>query len=267
MTPKPQQKFSNRPRLNGFWLGVTLVALALGLMAWRTWNSYVTHIGLPQMGRNLSEQFPTAQPFRDLHKTFEQMGKNKVPARAQQQNGEDTPFAVFGRVPVQDFNPKLGPSNAPVTLMVLGHAGSSRSLALLQMARKAQALNPMQVQVVMKFLPVGDESASIEAGLFSAVANDYNKYWDFVNALTGRPEGVAPDLLGAMETLGVSLQDMRERLDRHTALYMRQIGQDIEDAKSVNLSHGPALYVNDVQLPEGSDNAALNSRVQAALRR
>lgn len=261
MTPKPQYKFSNRPRLNGFWLGVTLVVFAIVLMAWRTWHSYVS-LSLPQVSQKLAEQFPTAQPFRDLHKTFEDMGKKEA---AKKPDAPD--FAVYSQVTVQPYNPSIGPANAPVTLVVLGHAGSPRSLALLGMARKAQALDPMQVRVVMKFLPTDEERDAVEAGLFGAVAHDYTKFWDFINALTNRPEGVAPDLLGAMETLGVSLQDMRQRLDRNTATYMRQIGQDIEDAKAVNLEQGPVLYVNQLQLPATVDSSTLNARVQAALGR
>lgn len=264
MTPKPKPKTNNRPRLNGFWLGVTLVALALVLMAWRTWYSYLAEVDFKGVGQRISEQFPTAQPFRDLHKNFEQMGAkpegNTAPAA-------DSPFVVYGQVPVQTFNPALGPANAPVTLVVLGHAACGRCLTLLQMARKAQALNPMQVRVVMKFLPTDDEGTAIEAALFAAVAQDYGKYWEFIHALTTRPEGMAPDLLGAMETLGVSLQDMRQRLDRNMAVYMRQIGQDMEDAKVLSLSRGPALYVNQIRVPENTDSAALNAHVQAALPR
>lgn len=261
MAPK-QQNPSNRPRLNGFWLGVALVVFAIVLMSWRTWHSYV-NMTLPQVSQKLAEQFPTAQPFRDLHKSFEDMGQKEA---ARSKPAAPT-FAVYGQVPVQPHNPALGPANAPVTLVVLGHAGCHRCLNLVSMARKAQALNPMQVRVVMKYLPVGDEGASVEAGLFAAVAHDYNKFWEFVNALTNRPEGQAPDLLGAMETLGVSLQDMRQRLDRNTATYMRHIGQDIEDAKAVNLEQGPVIYVNQMQLPANTSSATLNEQVQAALSR
>lgn len=263
MTPKPQQKFSNRPRLNGFWLGVTLVVFAIVLMAWRTWHSYVS-VSLPQVSQKLAEQFPTAQPFRDLHKTFEEMGKKDSAPKG---TAQAPAFAVYSQVAIQAFNPSIGPANAPVTLVVMGHAGSPRSLALLNMARKAQALDPMQVRVVMKFLATDEGRDDVEAGLFGAVAHDYSKFWDFINALTNRPEGHAPDLLGAMETLGVSLQDMRQRLDRNTAAYMRQIGQDIEDAKAVNLEQGPVVYVNQLQLPATVDSSTLNAQVQAALGR
>jgi protein-disulfide isomerase len=159
-------------------------------------------------------------------------------------------FLVAPRVEVEHLpdDPTLGPSDAPVEVVLFGDfqsQGYAREALILPRVRD---LFGARVRVVFKHLPANDP-ASIAAALAAACANRQGRFWPFHDALLGeagaldtaRFKKVAADI-GLERAAFDACVDHEETRDR--------IGAALEEARRYDVSGSPSLLVNGRLAPE-----------------
>lgn len=246
-----------------FFMGVFLILLAFALMAIRTLMPLLDTANAPI-------KTSVAKPALSLG--FEAANK-KTPRMAHKEMLKPASFKVD--VPIQGFNPRIGPLSAPIRLIIFGNMSCSDCHKALVTARAFVKEHPIKTRVVAKFAantPASD--ASIEAGLFAALAHGKQLFWDVFTqkALHTAGGSSAGAYLNALQKADVPLKEVRANLADNSEVYMRQLTTDLGDFKQLS-TYGPspklpAIIINDtlVELPMGQDiGRALRQKLTALL--
>lgn len=231
---EPRRKTKgNTPSKLGFSLGVFLILLAFTLMGVRVFLT----------GQTENPIIADQPPATDAPQATETPAPGRVT-----QLGKLPEAAVD--MPIREHNPRMGRVNAPTEIIVFGHLGCLSCRKALRVAFNHAQANPMTTRVVSKFaMPAktsGGDEHGVEAGLFAAIAQDERLYWEAFAHL-GKTNNSLQDrnqILDALNAVGVGLKEVRTALADKSALYMRQLEQDLADFNALHADEIPVVVLN-----------------------
>ena len=230
---------TRRPRrVDGFKIGVTLILLAFGLMAIRTYFSYIDANVAPTVGTQASKE----KALRTLQKDEGNLGISHTTAR---------PVAVD--VPVYSFNPRLGRTGAPIQIKIFSNPTCDLCRNTEQVLNRLTRQHISQMSLVIKTIPQPSGynfqdvalNRAIEAGLFASLAAEKGEYWTFLDKVSKQDALTSNVYVDIMADLGVPLRDVRTALAQNNERYLRQMEQDMALMKKLSETELPVVIVND----------------------
>jgi protein-disulfide isomerase len=141
----------------------------------------------------------------------------------------------------------LGPSEAPVTIVIFADLWCSACRKTYSSLTKYQQANPTGVRLVFRHLPLwelrGHEGSRIAAAL-GEIAAEQGKFWQFADALHALPK--PPDRAGylqVMSSLGFEPHTVEARLENPQDLAIQRVLRDEALAAKLEVNATPTFIV------------------------
>lgn len=173
------------------------------------------------------------------------------------QQGGEQKTKVF----ISTLDPVLGERTAKVYVILYGSLLDVDMMAYLGMIEGLDAAYDDDVAFVWKDNPSSD--AEIMAAKVGHCANEYNKFWEFANAVGTRTDDSEDALIAIAESLSMDGQTIRDCVA--TTGYGGQITQSQAAAANLGVTNGHALYINDRLLTEPASEADIKQHVDEVL--
>jgi len=149
-------------------------------------------------------------------------------------------------------SPTLGKVDAPVVIVEFLDPACETCRDFYPLVKEMMAANPNRIRLVLRYAPFHNGSDKVVAVL--EAARKQGKFWPALEALLATQADWAPhhspqvDLVWAhLDGLGLNLEQLR--IDMMAPEVARLIAQDLDDAKSLNVTMTPEFFVNGKPLP------------------
>ena len=153
---------------------------------------------------------------------------------------------------VRMHSPTLGKADAPVVIVEFLDPACETCRAFYPLVKQMLAANPDRIRLVLRYAPFHDGSDKVVAVL--EAARRQGKLWPALEALLAAQAHWAPHhtpqvalVWQHLEGLGLNLE--RVRADVNAPEIGRLIAQDLEDARTLNVTKTPEFFVNGRPLP------------------
>ena len=153
---------------------------------------------------------------------------------------------------VRAYAPTLGPTDAPVTIVEFLDPACETCAEFYPMVKQLMAANPGRVRLVLRWAPFHPGSQDVVAMIEAARKQD--KFWPVLEALLGSQRiwsvnhTAQPAIAWKqLESLGLNREQMFA--DMASAEVSQRITQDIEDARTLNVTMTPEYFVNGKPMP------------------
>lgn len=147
----------------------------------------------------------------------------------------------------------LGPADARVEIVEFFDPACETCRRFYPFVKEILAAHPQQIRLVLRYAPFHDNSDYV-VGVLEA-AGKQGKYWETLEALLAvQHEWVVhhavqpPEVWRHVEGLGLDLERLQH--DMQAPEIARLIAQDLEDARTLNVSKTPEFFVNGAPLPD-----------------
>ncbi len=169
---------------------------------------------------------------------------------------------------VRPHSPALGPADAPVVIVEFLDPACETCGVFYPMVKQLMAANPGKIRLVLRWAPFHNGSETVVAAL--EAARQQEKFWPALEALLAAQSGWAPNHTSQMGLAwpyleGLGLDFARMRAAMLTPEIAQVIAQDLEDARTLNVTKTPEYFVNGKPLPSFGF-AQLKALVDEALR-
>jgi len=176
--------------------------------------------------------------------------------------------AQHGAHLIQPHSPRLGPDDAPVTIVEFFDPACVTCQAFYEPMKELLAQHPGKLRLVLRYAPFQVGAEHIVALLEAARLQD--KFWPVLDVLmetqeVWKPQHEADFALAWKQLGGLGLDLERLRRDMNDPEITRRINVDLEDAARLNVDATPTFYVNGRPLPGFGFNV-LKRSVEATLR-
>ena len=153
---------------------------------------------------------------------------------------------------VRMHSPTLGKTDAKVTLVEFFDPACETCAAFYPLVKEMMAANPDKIRLVLRYAPFHQGSDKIVAMLEAARRQD--KFWPALEALLKSqaqwsPHHTPNPELALKQLAGIGLDLERLAFDISDPIIAGAIQQDIEDARTLNVTKTPAFFVNGLPLP------------------
>ena len=153
---------------------------------------------------------------------------------------------------VRAHAPTLGPADAPVTIVEFLDPACETCATFYPMVKDMMAANPGRIRVVLRWAPFHNGSQDVVAMLEAARRQD--KLWPALEALLASQAawspGHTPQATAAMQQLeGLGLNREKLVADMASPEIAQLIAQDLDDARTLNVTMTPEFFVNGKPLP------------------
>ena len=153
---------------------------------------------------------------------------------------------------VRMHSPTLGPIDAPVVIVEFLDPACETCARFYPLVKQIMAANPGKIRLVLRYAPFHNGSDKVVAVLEAARVQ--GKFWQTLEALLAAQASWAPNhtpqvalVWKHLEGLGLDLDKVRA--DMATAALANVIAQDIDDARTLNVTKTPEFFVNGRPLP------------------
>ncbi len=153
---------------------------------------------------------------------------------------------------VRMHSPTLGKADAPVVIVEFLDPACETCRAFYPLVKQMLAANPDRIRLVLRYAPFHNGSDKVVAVL--EAARRQGKLWPALEALLAAQAQWAPHhtpqvalVWPHLEGLGLNLE--RVRADMNAPEIGRLIAQDLEDARTLNVTKTPEFFVNGRPLP------------------
>ena len=153
---------------------------------------------------------------------------------------------------VRMHSPTLGKADAPVVIVEFLDPACETCRAFYPLVKQMLAANPDRIRLVLRYAPFHNGSDKVVAVL--EAARRQGKLWPALEALLAAQAQWAPHhtpqvalVWPHLEGLGLNLE--RGRADMNAPEIGRLIAQDLEDARTLNVTKTPEFFVNGRPLP------------------
>lgn len=153
---------------------------------------------------------------------------------------------------VRNHSPSIGNSDAPVVIAEFFDPACETCATFYPRVKEIMAANPGKIRLVLRYAPFHEGSVEIVAMLEAARLQ--GKFWPALEALLARQAEWAPNhtpqpalALRQLGGLGMDLDKLKA--DMSSPEISRLITQDIEDARTLNVTMTPEFFVNGKPLP------------------
>ncbi|MEK7239575.1 MAG: thioredoxin domain-containing protein [Gemmatimonadota bacterium] len=149
-------------------------------------------------------------------------------------------------------SPTLGPPGAVVTIVEFLDPACETCATFYPMVKDMMAANPGKIRVVLRWAPFHNGSQDVVAMLEAARKQD--KLWPALEALLATQAvwspGHTPQAEAAMKQLeGLGLDREKLLADMASPEIAQLIAQDLDDARTLNVTMTPEFFVNGKPLP------------------
>ena len=153
---------------------------------------------------------------------------------------------------VRTHSPTLGAADAPVVIVEFLDPACETCGTFYPLVKDMLAANPGRIRVVLRWAPFHNGSQDVVAILEAARRQD--KLWPALEALLASQADWSPDhtpqvarVWKHLEGLGLNREKMQA--DMAAPEIARLIAQDLEDARTLNVTQTPEFFVNGKPLP------------------
>jgi protein-disulfide isomerase len=149
-------------------------------------------------------------------------------------------------------SPTLGKADAPVVIVEFLDPACETCRAFYPMVKQMMAANPDKIRLVLRYAPFHKGSDKVVAVL--EAARKQGKFWQALEALLATQADWSPHHTPQMELVwkhleGLGLNMEQLAFDMTSPEIERVIAQDIEDARTLNVTKTPEFFVNGKPLP------------------
>lgn len=170
-----------------------------------------------------------------------------------QKENQTTQLAEANRAAlVRMHSPTLGKADAPVVIVEFIDPACETCRSFYPLIKDMMAANPERIRLVLRYAPFHNGSDKVVAVL--EAARKQGKFWPALEALLAAQADWAPHhapqvalVWKHLEGLGLNLEQMRA--DMMSPEIARVIEQDLEDARTLNVTKTPEFFVNGKPLP------------------
>ncbi len=153
---------------------------------------------------------------------------------------------------VRAHAPTLGPAEAPVVIVEFLDPACETCATFYPMVKEMLAANPGRIRLVLRWAPFHNGSQDVVAMLEAARKQD--KFWPALEALLASQANWAPEhtpqvTLAWKQLEGLGLNQEKLQADMAAPEISRLIAQDVEDARTLNVTMTPEYFVNGKPLP------------------
>ena len=171
-----------------------------------------------------------------------------------QKNDQATQQADANRAAlVRMHSPTLGKAEAPVVIVEFFDPACETCRAFYPLVKQMMAAEPDRIRLVLRYTPFHNGSDQVVAVL--EAARKQGKFWPALEALLAAQAEWAPHhtpqvalVWQHLEGLGLDLEKMR--VDMMAPEIARVIAQDLDDARTLNVTKTPEFFVNGKPLPK-----------------
>lgn len=149
-------------------------------------------------------------------------------------------------------SPTLGKADAPVVIVEFLDPACETCRAFYPMVKQMMAANPDKIRLVLRYAPFHKGSDKVVAVL--EAARKQGKFWQALEALLATQADWSPHhtpqvelVWKHLEGLGLNMEQMA--FDMSSPEIERVIAQDLEDARTLNVTKTPEFFVNGKPLP------------------
>lgn len=149
-------------------------------------------------------------------------------------------------------SPTLGKQDAPVVIVEFLDPACETCRVFYPLVKEMMAANPDKIRLVLRYAPFHSGSDRVVAVL--EAARKQGKFWPALEALLASQADWAPHhtpqvalVWKHLEGLGLNLEQMRA--DMAAPEIASLIAQDLDDARTLNVSKTPSFFVNGKPLP------------------
>lgn len=153
---------------------------------------------------------------------------------------------------VRAHAPALGPADAPVVIVEFLDPACETCATFYPLVKDMMAANPGRIRVVLRWAPFHNGSQDVVAMLEAARKQD--KFWPALEAVLASQADWAPEhtpqvarVWSHLEGLGLNREQLQA--DMASTEIARMIAQDIEDARTLNVTMTPEFFVNGQPMP------------------
>lgn len=168
---------------------------------------------------------------------------------------------------VREHSPTLGPTAAKVRMVEFLDPACGTCRLFYPIVKSMLNAHPDKIHLALRYAPFHQNSDYVVALLLAAAKQ--GKHWETLEALLAAQDDWVENhsvqkekVWQYVEGLGLNLEQLK--LDMSSPEIAQQIAQDLEDARSLNVSKTPDFFVNGKPLPKfGLEE--LNEMVNSAL--
>lgn len=161
-------------------------------------------------------------------------------------------------VPVDESDPRLGPADAPVEIIIFSSMQCPACRSVAQLLDRVVEMNEGEVSVVFKHFPLGDcnpllgdrdmQPMACEMAEAAVAAHTQGKFWAFHDAVFGGDlDHTMESMHGIAEAIGLDLDKFD--VDRQSAETKVKVLRDAELGLSLDISQTPTVYMNGRRVP------------------
>jgi len=153
---------------------------------------------------------------------------------------------------IRMHSPTLGKAEAPVVVVEFFDPACETCALFYPRVKEIMAANPDRIRLVLRYAPFHNGSDQVVAVL--EAARKQGKFWPALEAVLASQNSWAANhtpqvglVWKQLEGLGLDLEKVRA--DMAAPEIARVIAQDLEDAKTLNVTQTPEYFVNGRPLP------------------
>ena len=151
-------------------------------------------------------------------------------------------------------SPSLGPQDAPVVIVEFIDPACETCAAFYPRVKEILAAHPERIRLVLRHAPFHPGSDQVATAL--EAARRQGKFWPALEALlanqrawTRNHTALAEPALQVLSGAGIGLDMSRLQVDMASPEVARVIQQDLDDARTLNVSKTPEFFVNGKPMP------------------
>jgi protein-disulfide isomerase len=150
------------------------------------------------------------------------------------------------RVPVTEYQPARGPSDAPVTVVIFSEFECASCARAVETLSQVEQSNPGKIRTVWRNLPAKEHSngrLAAEAALEAHAQGGAPSFWALYNKLSANPNALArADIERYAGEVQLDLPRLAAALDSHQ--HEAAIKDDQRLASAVGVREAPAVFLN-----------------------
>ena len=162
-----------------------------------------------------------------------------------------------------DGLPFLGPSNAPVTVVVFDDYRCSACAVLEQIMKDVLEMYPEEAKLVIKHYPNSDHDFSVKAAVAARAAHAQGKFWEFHRALFEKQTSINDNTIQSLATQ-LALDMTKFNQDLHSQDIKAMVDRDISDGRKLGIKATPMVFINGKYL-ESKSLQGINDMIEAEL--
>ena len=163
-----------------------------------------------------------------------------------------------------DDDPRLGPENAPVTIVEFSDFQCPFCQMSVGVLREVRQMYGDKVQVVYRDFPGQNHRDAVPAAQASECAHEQGKFWEYHDLLFANQKALTrPSLMDYAKQVNLNVPQLEKALDEKSL--EAQVDADVKLGEEVNVSGTPTVFINGKRVPNPTEFEPVAKLIDAAL--